>query len=718
MSESSSNKIPYVFETDTDLASGTSELTEDETITEESENGNPENAKLLQDGAVKETPKKDKPRRPSGKKASGSKKPGKKSRKKKKKSPLRFLWLIIPLILLAAGGYWFARNYIILGSQIIRKDASTADLRGQSLSPEEYAAAQEKLPGAEILWNVPLSGGEFSCDSQSIALSRFSDSDLDLLRYFSDLTYIDAEAADLTVEQYEAISAALPEAEIDWYVPLSGGRYSSDSEKLTLSTLSDEDLALYGYFPELTAVDARACRDLETVMALKESRPDLELTWKVPISGKDIPDDAEELLVDDPAVSVAELEEALKYLPDLKSVDAPVNTWSMEEKDALRTAHPDIVFYWPVTVCGTEYSGGETDLVLRGRQLTEDDLEEIEKYGSYLSGITHVDLTDTGISPEGAQRIKRVFPNAEFTCAFTLYGKTITSEDTFFDLTGVKIDSTEPLETALELLPKLEKVEMTDCGIPDEDMNALNKRHENVKIVWTMYLGRSSVIRTDDTGFIGTMDHYLQFDNNTIMKLTYCEDMLCLDLGHRVPTGLKLDFLYDMPQLQYLVLADCRATDITPIGSLKNLVYLEMILSYAEDLSPLKNCENLKDLNVCFSYSTFNKKDQNFEIFTSMADHLERLWYSSLMIDPARYNELAQAMPNTEVHCIYDYTRATAEGWRYHERYYEMRDLLHMIYMGDYGGRQYSKIINGQEIPLDKEFLATQRQPDWSKVRR
>ena len=37
-----------------------------------------------------------------------------------------------------------------------------------------------------------------------------------------------------------------------------------------------------------------------------------------------------------------------------------------------------------------------------------------------------------------------------------------------------------------------------------------------------------------------------------------------------------------------------------------------------------------------------------------------------------------------------------------------------MIYMGDYGGRQYTKIINGQEIPLSKEFLATQREPDWS----
>ena len=35
----------------------------------------------------------------------------------------------------------------------------------------------------------------------------------------------------------------------------------------------------------------------------------------------------------------------------------------------------------------------------------------------------------------------------------------------------------------------------------------------------------------------------------------------------------------------------------------------------------------------------------------------------------------------------------------------------------NYGGRQYTKIIDGKEIPLTPEFLANQRQPDWSKVR-
>ena len=194
--------------------------------------------------------------------------------------------------------------------------------------------------------------------------------------------------------------------------------------------------------------------------------------------------------------------------------------------------------------------------------------------------------------------------------------------------------------------------------------------------------------------------------------------MVCLYLGHRIPSGLKLDFLKGMPQMQYLVLADCRATDISPIGTLKNLIYLEMVMSYASDLTPLMDCESLLDLNVCFSYSTYDQKDKNFDIFVSMAGRLERLWYSSQMIDANRVQELKDAMPNTDVHCIYTTGQATGEGWRYHKRYYEMRDYLNMIYMADYGGRQYTKVIDGVEIPLSQEFLAQQRQPDWSKVRR
>ena len=721
MDENRSKKKPYALDTDS-LETEPAEADAPEAELPEEISELPEEASELPEEASEgpEQPKAPakKARPSSGKKKRGAAPPAKKRRKKKKKNGGGWIFLLVLALLLAGGAFYFFHTYLLVGRQIVRKDASEVDLRQTSLTPEAYEELRGKLPDAEILWNVPLSGGEYSCDSESIALSSFAEDDLSRLAYFKHIDYVDAESADLTLEQYHALSEALPDAEIDWSVPVGGGSFPNDSEKISVKSFSEQDIALLDYFPDLAAVDARACRDYPAVMALREARPDLEVTWQVPLSGKEYMDDAEELLVDDPAVTVAALEEALTYLPKVKSVDAPANTWTNEEKDALCAAWPEITFHWPVTICGTVYNGDETAMELKGRKLSGADVDEIVKLGHYLPDIGRVDLTDTGLSLADALRIKEVFPKAEFTYAFDLYGKHVTTEDTFIDFTGVKMGSMEQLESALPLLSKLEKVDMTDCGFSDEDMDKLTKRHENVRFIWTMYFGRSSVIRTDDLGFIGAMDHYLVFNNKTIKKLGYCKDMVCLDLGHRVPTGLKLDFLYDMPQLQFLILADCRAADIKPIGSLKNLIYLEMVMSYAADLSPIKECTSLLDLDVCFSYETYNQKDKNYEIFVSLADHLERLWFSSLMIEPNRVEELKKAMPKTDVHCIYATAQATGEGWRYHKRYYEMRDYLKMIYMSDYGGRQYSKWIDGVEIPLTQEFMATQREPDWSKIRR
>ncbi len=715
MADRSGHKKPYVFDTEGEAASrktGTDPVETEDTQTQ--------GAEEKPTARRKSDPSERRPRRTSSRpqERRSAAAPAKKRRRKKRKSPLRFLWLLIPVLLLAAGGWWLLQNYTMIGSGFYPKNAESVDLRSRSITLEEYAEARSKLPGAKILWNIPLSGGEYSCDSESIAVSRFTESDIGLLGYFENLNYIDAEAADLTPELYEALTEALPGAEIDWSVPVGGARFPSGAEEISLSELSDADIAALDLLPQLKTVDARACSDLDAVMALKAARPDLEVRWQVPFSGKELPDDTTELLIDDPSVSAAEVREALRYLPGVKSVSMPVCSWPGEEKDALRAELPEISFYWPVTICGIDFNGSETELDLSGRQLIEADIAEIEKNGPELTAITHVDLTGTQLSLSDAVRLKKVFPGADFSYTFSLYGKQVSTEDTFLDFTNVKMGSTEELENALELLTKLEKVEMTGCGISDEDMDALNKRHENVRFVWTMHFGRISDIRTDDKGFIGTMDHYLAFDNVSIWKLTYCEDMVCLDLGHRIPTGLKIDFLKGMPQMQYLVLADCRATDISPIGTLKNLIYLEMVMSYAADLTPLKECESLLDLNLCFSYNTYDQKDKNFDIFVSMADRLERLWFSSQMIDPNRVQELKNAMPNTDVHCIYATGQATGEGWRYHKRYYEMRDYLNMIYMADYGGRQYTKVIDGVEIPLSQEFLAQQRQPDWSKVRR
>ena len=184
-----------------------------------------------------------KTRSPSSSAGNGKRRrPASKSMRKKitkKKGHFGRTFLLVLLLLIAVGVYVFFDTYVIIGKELFRRDAMSVDLRQSSISLEKYQELTEKLPNAEILWNVPFGGGEFSCDSENISISQFSESDMEMLSYFSNLKYIDAEFADLTLEQYQSLTAALPGVEIDWSVPLSGGRFPCGSTQIAPSALTE-----------------------------------------------------------------------------------------------------------------------------------------------------------------------------------------------------------------------------------------------------------------------------------------------------------------------------------------------------------------------------------------------------------------------------------------------------------------------------------------------
>ena len=623
---------------------------------------------------------------------------------------------LLVLVLLAAAGLFAAtRFFLIKGGHFYSRSAAEIDLRGQKITVEEYEELRRELPDTAILWDVPLSGGAFDQNAEKITLSAFDRSDLDLLDYFTSLRYVDAVGADMTAEDYERLCAALPEGEVRWSVPLSGGRFPCDAEEIAPTALTKADTDLFGYFTSLQRVDARACTDYEAVFALREAYPDLEVLWQVAFSGKTYPQDTQELYVDDPSVTAEELRAALECLPAVKTVDAPVNNWSEAEKKQLKSDLPDVAFLWPVTIAGTVYTGQETQIDLSGRTLTAAEIEELKENGPYLAEVKTVDLTGTGVTLEDVLVMKESMPETDFIFDFELFGVPINSMDTFIDFTGKTMESTDQVESILPLMPNLEKVDMSDCGIKDEKMDALNKSYENVRFVWTLHISVYD-IRTDAVSFIGSTKYYGNFTTKTIEKLSYCEDMICLDMGHRTTDYMghkELDFLYGMPNLKYLILADSQSKDLTPIGSLKNLVFLEIILSYSQDLTPLTGCTALEDLNVCFNYDT--NPDSNFAAFSQMT-WLKRLYFSNTMVKQTDQEKLRELLPNTDIHVIYNTAQATGDHWRYSKNYYDMRDMLgYLWYMDDYGGRQWSKWIDGVEYPLDKDFLAQQVIPDNGK---
>ena len=143
--------------------------------------------------------------------------------------------------------------------------------------------------------------------------------------------------------------------------------------------------------------------------------------------------------------------------------------------------------------------------------------------------------------------------------------------------------------------------------------------------------------------------------------LKYVPGLKALDLGHSEVTSL--DFLQYCPDLELLILGDNQGvTDLTPIGNLKHLQYLEMFMVGAEDISPLANCTELLDLNMstCYKIKDLSPLDG--------LEKLERFWGNSMKgLSEEEKNRFIAAHPDTE--CMFEKTHATAGTWRKHERY-------------------------------------------------
>ncbi len=611
-----------------------------------------------------------------------------------------YVWVLVLLALLAAGAAAFLHYYLIVGGQVFRKDAETLDLRSSAVSAAEYDALREKLPDAQILWSVPFGGGRYDSSAESITLTGFDSAELPNLRYLENLRAVDAEKVNLTPEQFDSLQSALPEAEIRWAIPIGGAFYPSYEAGITLGDFTAEEIGLFRYFDRLERIDARSCTTLDALMALREAYPALEIEWNVPLGGSVYAQDTDAVTVDGSSLAAAELDRALAYLPAMREVTVPGCAWSGEERAALSEKYPYVRFRWPVTVCGKTFQGDETEISFAGRKLSSTDLQEMAAWLPYVSALRTLDLTGCGLDFDAARPLYEALPGVDIVWDFELYGVPINSMDTFIDFSKIEMDSTQPVEDLLPFLPHMEKVDMSDCGFTDEEMDALNKRYEDVRFVWTIHIIYYK-IRTDAIGFRASSNRYSDFNDETIHKLDYCEDMIALDLGHRyVPT---LDFVYHMPNLKYLVLMDCKASDLTPLASCDKLIWLELNQATVTDISPLKECHALTDLNIV--YNSYLDQEITFKTVLDMP-WLERLWYSYGEFTNEQLVEIQKNNPNLLLHMMVN-GNACEDPWRFDADYYDMRDAMNMFYM-DENYRINYKIIDGVRYELDPEFIANQ----------
>ena len=259
------------------------------------------------------------------------------------------------------------------------------------------------------------------------------------------------------------------------------------------------------------------------------------------------------------------------------------------------------------------------------------------------------------------------------------------SDAEYIDLGSLRIPNTDAdyssFASFLGRFPNLKKVDMYATEIRRPHVEMLAARFPQIEFGWTMVISCSNPlhpertphrVRTDATAFS-------TLHNNTCTEhtaadlsiLKYCKNLQALDIGHNRVTDLS--FLYDLPHLKVLIVAcNLELNDITPIGSLKELEYLELFKNDVHDISCLANCKNLVDLNLCFNRISDLSPLEGL-------NHLRRLWlfnsnnYSDeYPVSAAAVRALRKALPDCKVD---DTSYSTLGGWREHPRYdtiYEM----------------------------------------------
>lgn len=506
--------------------------------------------------------------------------------------------LSIAIVVVLAVGILLGLTYFaLIDGHIYPKKAEVLDLREKAYTPEQIDAICQELPESFVLWDIPFQGGKLSSDTKELTLTTLTDGDVALLDYALVLEQVDGTGCQ-DYAQLAQLQKRHPQTKVLYQMTISGVACDQDTESLTLEGLTEEDAILLTYLPKLTRLEITGCEDYALLQSLQSSYPQWNLHYTVALGNGSYDWDAKTIQAEQ--VEELQLLNAMTGLPQLEK---------------LELINPDV--------------RGQTLLSLR------------EQY-----------------------------PQVDIHWQVELYGQTVTDDVTELDISGSEIKSCEEVEQAVACLPNLERLVLGDCGLDNEEIAAFRERQrENYKVVWTVTLSTRAAlkdrryIQSDATTLWSNCYYY----DDEVVNLKYCEDMICLDLGH---TGvIHVDFLAYMPHLKYLILAHSGIQYIEPIVNCQELIYLEVDWSTIRDYTPIAELKSLEDLNL-------NETGCKIDPILNMT-WLKNLWAPGRAY--ADQQKLIEALPDTNLHFLKK--DAPGEGWRNLQNYYDMRDMLGQPYM-------------------------------------
>ena len=476
---------------------------------------------------------------------------------------------------------------------------------------------------------------------------------------------LDLRTQAITTEEYDILIRKMPGTRIYWSVPFQGSYYDSEITQLTITQLTSADVDTISYFPSLETVNANGCTNYGPLMELYLAYPGLQVNYTVPIGGRAYPPDAQTVTLE---TLTREDMSLLQYLPNLKQVDGT----GCREFELLRELERDNP-QWQVRYM-TTLAGAEISTAARTLELSNAQYQELSVGLGAMPELQQLTLHNPQATGEELLSLRQEYPSVQIRWDVEIFGSTYADDVTELDISSQSVGTIENAKELAAKFPNLEKFIVNSTGIEDEDMAAYREEmRSQYKVVWTVHFKDNCYARTDETVFFPQSQIVTLHDEEAV-KLRYCEEMVCVDLGHHPIKSVE--FARYMPHLKYLILAWTCVEDITPLETCKELVFLELDHDVVRDYTPLLGCTALEDLNI---------NDHQWKV--SIEPLKQMTWLKNLWCCSRNYTEkmeLIEALPNTNVVIVNPPTtyrgstqRCTdGAGWRNLENYYDSRDML------------------------------------------
>ena len=471
---------------------------------------------------------------------------------------------------------------------------------------------------------------------------------------------LDLRDREITVEHYEKLCRQLPQCVIHWNVPFQDGAYPEDSEELTVDSLTAEDVERLKLFTSLKTLHAEQCTDYDQILALREQMPELTVVCNVTLDGQTYSNDAKTVTLSRVTQEEVKL---LRCLPELETVVV---------RDGEDTANMDLVRDYchdrDIRFC-VETGGervSETADKISLEQVTDGELNLL----SLLPQLEQAHIVNPQAPAQNLAAFQDANTGVDLTWELEIDGQRIDSQAEEVDLSQVTLESLDQVKRIMEYFPDAQQVFLGEPGFENEDIAAYREEvRQDYKVVWVVRFGGEFPTRTDTQIFApGLKGCPIAFTDKVSYNLRYCEDMVCMDIGHM--GGITdVSFLAYMPDLEYLILAHTGVMYIDAISNCKKLKFLELDWSGIRDLAPLAGCTSLEDLN-------FGKT------FPEVEGILEMTWLKNVYMifgSGADAYQISQALPNTRV--VTHGAVTVGSGWRNLPNYYAMRDWLGEPYM-------------------------------------